>query len=87
MSQYEKLLLAVLSGTRDKSLLFSDLQTILDRLDFQCRIRGDHFIYTKDGVEEIINIQPVGNKAKPYQVRQVRNIILKYQLGGAICEV
>ena len=87
MSQYEKLLLSILSGTRDKSLLFADLQTVLDRLGFQCRIRGDHFIYTRDDVEEIVNIQPVGNKAKPYQVKQVRNIILKYQLGGAIHEV
>lgn len=87
MSQYEKLLLAVLSGTKDRSLLFSDLQTILERLGFQCRIKGDHFIYTRDDVEEIINIQPVGNKAKPYQVKQVRSIILKYRLGGAIHEV
>ena len=87
MSQYEKLLLSILSGTQDRNTLFADLQTVLDRLGFQCRIRGDHFIYTKDGVEEIINIQPVGNKAKPYQVKQVRNIILKYQLGGSIYEV
>ena len=87
MSQYEKLLLSVLSGTRDKNLLFTDLQTVLDRLGFQCRIKGDHFIYTRDDVEEIINLQPAGNKAKPYQVKQVRNVILKYQLGGAIHEI
>lgn len=87
MSQYEKLLLPILSGTRDRNILFADLQMVLDRLGFQCRIMGDHFIYTKDGVEEIINLQPVGNKAKPYQVKQVRNIILKYQLGGSIYEV
>lgn len=87
MSQYEKLLLAVLSGTRDKNMLFTDMQTVLDRLGFQCRIKGDHFIYTRADVEEIINLQPIGNKAKPYQVKQVRNIILKYQLGGAIHEI
>ncbi len=87
MSQYEKLLLSILSGTRDKNLLFSDLQAVLDRLGFQCRIKGDHFIYTKAGVEEIINIQPVGNMAKPYQVKQVRGIILKYQLGGSVHEI
>ena len=87
MSQYEKLLLSILSGTRDKGILFSDLRAVLDRLGFQCRIKGDHFIYTKEGVEEIINIQPVGNRAKPYQVKQVRNVILKYQLGGDIHEV
>ncbi len=84
MSQYEKALLFILSGTKDRSILFSDLQAVLDRLGFQCRIKGDHFIYTRDGVEEIINIQPTGNKAKPYQVKQVRNIILQYQLGGDI---
>ncbi len=87
MSQYEKLLLSIMSGTRDKSILFADLRAVLDRLGFQCRIKGDHFIYTKDGVEEIVNIQPVGNQAKPYQVKQVRNIILKYQLGGDLHEV
>lgn len=87
MSQYEKLLLSILSGTRDKSILFADLRAVLDRLGFQCRIKGDHFIYTMDGVEEIINIQPTGNKAKPYQVKQIRSIILKYQLGGNIHEV
>lgn len=45
-------------------------------------MKGDHFAFTKDGVEEIVNIQPAGNKAKPYQVKQVREIILKYRLGG-----
>ena len=87
MSQYEKLLLSILSGTRDKNLLFSDLQTVLERLGFQCRIKGDHFIYTKAGVEEIINIQPVGSMAKPYQVKQIRGIILKYRLGGSVHEI
>lgn len=86
-SQYEKLLLAVLSGARDKNMLFTDLQTVLDRLGFQCRIKGDYFIYSRDGVEEIINLQSAGDKATPYQVKQVRNIILKYQLGGAIHEI
>ena len=84
MSQYEKLLASILSGTKDSNILFADLQSVLDRLGFQCRTKGDHFIYTKDGIEEIINIQPNGNRAKPYQVKQVRNIILRYRLGGSI---
>ena len=87
MNQYEKLLLSILSGTRDKNLLFSDLRAVLERLGFQCRIKGNHFIYTKAGIEEIINIQPMGNMAKPYQVKQVRGIILKYQLGGSVHEI
>ena len=45
------------------------------------RIRGSHHIFTKDDVEEILNLQPKGSKAKPYQVKQVRNMILKYKLG------
>ena len=87
MSQYEKLLFSILSGTQDRNISFSDLQVVLERLGFQCRVKGDHFIYTKDGGEEIINLQPAGSKAKPYQVKQVRNIILKYQLGGGFDEV
>ena len=49
-------------------------------LGFQERIRGDHFIYAKENIYEIINLQPLNNKSKPYQVKQVRNIILKYKL-------
>jgi len=82
MSQHEKLLLRIMSGTSDSNILFSDLCGILARLSFDCRIKGDHFIYTKEDVEEIINLQPKGDKAKPYQVKQVRNVILKYRLGG-----
>lgn len=82
MSQYEKLLRSVLSGTKDKDLSFSDLRLVLEHLGFQCRIKGDHFIYTKDGIEDIINIQPQVSRAKPYQVKQVRTIILHYRLGG-----
>ena len=84
MSQHQKIMLAILSGTQDSNIQFADLRGVLDRLGFDCRIRGDHYIYTKDGIEEIINLQPKGSKAKPYQVKQVRQIILKYQLGGAI---
>lgn len=69
-----------MSGTQDRNIKFADLQKILEVLGFQCRIKGDHFIYWRDGIDEIINIQPDGNKAKPYQVKQIRNIILKYGL-------
>ena len=80
MATIEKLIAAIMSGTQDRNIKFSDLQKILDVLGFQHRIKGDHFIYWEDGIDEIINIQPDGNKAKPYQVKQVRNIILKYGL-------
>ena len=82
MGQYQKLLIDILSGEKDRNIMFSDLRMILNRMGFQCRIKGDHFIYTKEGVDEIINLQPIGNKAKPYQVKQVRQIILHYYFGG-----
>lgn len=82
MSKYQKLFMQIMSGTQDSNISFADLQKILTLLGFTVRIKGDHFIYFKDGIEEIINIQPVGNKSKPYQVKQVRTIILKYRMGG-----
>ncbi len=36
---------------------------------------------TRDGVREIVNLQPKASKAKPYQVKQVRNLVTKYRLG------
>ena len=74
MSQNKKLIQSILSGCQDKNILFVDLCSVLGHLGFAHRVRGDHFIFTKDNVEEIINIQPAGNKAKPYQVKQVREL-------------
>ena len=81
MTQKDKLLGRILSGTSDKNIDFHDLTRLLDSFNFSCRIKGDHHIYYKEGVEEIINIQPLSNsKAKPYQVKQIRLLILKYKL-------
>ncbi len=81
MGKYDKLLLKVLSGTSDSNIQFSELCQLLYRLDFKVRIKGDHHILSKRGIDEIINIQPKEGKAKPYQVRQIRNLVLKYKLG------
>jgi len=54
------------------------------KLGFGERIRGSHHIFSRDGVEEILNLQPKGSKAKPYQVKQVRHVILKYRLGDGV---
>jgi hypothetical protein len=61
---------------------FNDLCWLVQRLGFQERIRGSHHIFTKEGVEEILNLQPKGRHAKPYQVKQVRAAIVKYRLAG-----
>lgn len=81
MGKYAKLREKILGGTADSNIEFAELCKLLGRLDFEERIRGDHHIFTRDGVAEIINLQPKGKKAKPYQVRQVRGILVKYRLG------
>ena len=75
-----KTLQNILSCKRDTNIKFTELQTTLLAMGFRQRIKGDHHIYTKDTIPEIINIQPLGNKAKAYQVKQIRNLILKYKL-------
>lgn len=80
MGKLESVLGAILRGTSDNNITFQDLRHALEVLGFEVRVKGDHFIFTKWGVAEIVNLQPLGNKAKAYQVKQVRTIILKYKL-------
>lgn len=77
-----KILEQVLRGTSDANIPFEGLRRLLLRLGFGERVRGSHHIFFKERVEEILNLQPKGGKAKPYQVKQVRHVILKYRLGG-----
>ena len=79
----QKLIEKILSGRSDANIDFDDLRRLLKALRFTERIRGSHHIFVRVGIEEIINIQPKQSKAKPYQVKQVRNIILKYRLGAS----
>lgn len=81
MGKYEKLLTRIVHGKSDAEIAFADLCNLLERLGFAVRIRGSHHMYRKEGIKEKINLQKEGGKAKPYQVRQVRDIILKYKLG------
>jgi len=81
MSKSDKLLSRLLAANSDLNFGFEDLRTLLFNLDFEERkTGGSHRIFYRTGIAEIINIQPDGAKAKPYQVKQIRNIILKYKL-------
>ena len=61
----KKTLGKVLSGLADKNIRFQDLKKLLSDFGFSVRIKGDHHIFYKEGVEEIINLQPLsGGKAK-----------------------
>ncbi len=82
MGKLDKLLLKILTGSSDANIDFQELRRLLKRLGFEERIRGSHHVFRKQGIEEKVNLQMDGAKAKPYQVRQVRTIVLKYRLVG-----
>ena len=80
MGKYKKLMHSILEGKSDANIPFEDLCRLLIHLGFVERVRGSHHIFRKAGIEEKINLQKDGNKDKIYQIKQVRNIILKYNL-------
>jgi hypothetical protein len=82
MSKVSKTLDRVVRGNADANIRFSDLRALLTWLGFAERIRGGHYIFSKDGIAEILNLQPRGGKAKAYQVKQVRGIITAYGLSS-----
>jgi hypothetical protein len=78
----------VLTGLSDKNIRFSELRNLVLSLGFDERIKGDHPIFTKAGILEILNLQPLRDAmAKAYQVKQVRSIILKYKIRKEIRDV
>jgi hypothetical protein len=58
MSQRDKLLIKILRGTSDANILFESLCQLLCTLGFEERIRDSHHIFSREGVEEILNLQP-----------------------------
>jgi hypothetical protein len=82
MASLKKRLDAILSGRSDANIRFQELRQIVLALGFRERpAKGSHHIFYREGVEEIINLQPLpGGKAKAYQVKQVRQIVTKYGL-------
>ena len=81
MNRHERLLQTILGGRSDANIRFADLRALMQHLGFEERIRGSHHLFDKEGIVEIINLQSRGGHAKPYQVKQVRQLILKYRLG------
>ena len=80
MGKLDKLIEKILLGSADANIDFDDLRGVLLNLGFSERSKGSHHIFSKPGLEELINLQRDGSKAKPYQVRQVRAIIQRNNL-------
>jgi hypothetical protein len=81
MGKWTKLREKILVGDSDANIPFDDLRHLLLRFGLDERVRGSHHIFSRAGIEEILNLQPKGPQAKAYQVGQVRDLIRKYRLG------
>jgi len=84
MGRRRKLLERILGGRSDANIPFEQTRTLLRALGFSESIKGSHHKFIREGIEELINLQEVEGKCKPYQVRQMREVILKYNLGQEI---
>ncbi len=80
MSRFDKIRQKILGGKSDANINFEDLRNLLLDLGFIERIKGSHHSYRREGVTEKPNLQRDGSKAKSYQVRQVREVLRKYNL-------
>ena len=59
---------------------FNDLLKICKSHFGNPRIKGSHHIFINSVIPELINLQNVNGKAKPYQIRQFLKIVEKYNL-------
>ena len=77
----KKIYESVISGKADNNIKYTDFQNLIIDLGFEFkRQKGSHKIYFHNGIKEFMNIQSDGNKAKDYQVKQLRNIVLEHNL-------
>jgi hypothetical protein len=80
MAQWQKILDRVLSGKADANIRFMDACHLLVRMGFSERIEGDHHIFTRQGIQGLIDLQPRGSVCKPYQVKQMRTLLKAHHL-------
>ena len=80
MGRHEQLLARICEGRAVKNIAFADVCALLRRLGFAERQRGSHHIFTRSGIVERINLQSSDADAKPYQIRQIRAIVLRHRL-------
>ena len=80
MTKANKFIVRILSGNSDQNIEFTDVIQLLVSLEFELRTKGSHHIFFFFFIDEIINLQSNGKKAKAYQIKQIRNILIKYKL-------
>ncbi|MDE2881651.1 MAG: type II toxin-antitoxin system HicA family toxin [Acidobacteriota bacterium] len=80
MTARRALVLRILEGRSDANIRFAELLTLLRNMGFTERIRGSHHVFRREGIAERVTLQRDNGMAKPYQVRQIRRLLLKYDL-------
>jgi hypothetical protein len=80
MGRRRKLYDRIVGGQSDANIPFEQTVNMLKSMGFAERIRGSHHIFTREGVVEPINLQDVGGECVPYQVKQMRLVLKKYNL-------
>jgi predicted RNA binding protein YcfA (HicA-like mRNA interferase family) len=75
----QKLLTKALTGS--KNLRFTEAVALAKAFGYRLsRTKGSHHIFVHPRIKELINLQEIGGKAKPYQVRQLLDIVERYNL-------
>ncbi len=81
VGKHAKLIEKITGGTANASISFRELRAMLEHSGFTTRVKGSHHIFSRVDVHAILNIQPLPDgKAKPYQVRQVAEILLAHDI-------
>ncbi len=74
-----RLLVRILNRSRNVS--FADMASLVEGFGFRLvRTRGSHHIFSHPDLPELVNLQEVGGKAKPYQIQQFLKLVEKYNL-------
>jgi len=75
-----KLLERILSGRSDANVPFEQTRALLESLGFEETVAGSHHVYRRDGLPKKLVLQPREAKVKPYQVKQIRALLVEYGL-------
>jgi predicted RNA binding protein YcfA (HicA-like mRNA interferase family) len=64
-----------------QNVSFTDMMNLVEGFGFKLqRTRGSHHIFSHPGITELVNLQEVEGKAKPYQIRQFLRLVERYNI-------
>ncbi|MDQ3908026.1 MAG: type II toxin-antitoxin system HicA family toxin [Acidobacteriota bacterium] len=67
--------------TSPKNFRFADMVSLIEGFGFRLsRTSGSHHIFTHPAVAELVNLQEVNGRAKPYQIGQFLRLVERYNL-------